>query len=181
MVRKAGHSIHGPDAARAKLMSVPCSNATTARQRAMRALAAVTLYLLCAGCTEGPANCRGEVEAAFERLRTSDRAYRKETIYIVSDDQTFHETAEFLQPDRMRAITNNGVPGYGTVEVIRIGPRAWSSDGGWHEWEAGLAQEIYGAGMDFSLLPDRAVPLVPVDAVFECLGRVEFKGKAYIG
>jgi len=117
------------------------------------------------------ANCRGKVEAAFERRRTSGRTYRKEMISIVSDHQTLHETAEFLPPDRMREITND-------VEIIRIGPRAWSSEGGWHEWEPGLAELIYGAGMDFSLLPDRAVPLVPV---FECLGTIEFKGKAYIG
>jgi hypothetical protein len=129
--------------------------------------------------------CRDEVAAAFERLRTSGLAYRKETIYVVSDQQTFHETSEFLPPDRMRQITTNGVPSYGTVETVRVGPRAWSNERAspyvkeeWHEWEPGLAEEIYSAGMDFSARPDRAVP---VDTAFECLGRVELKGKVHIG
>jgi hypothetical protein len=80
----------------------------------------------------------------------------------------------------MREIRNIGAPGYGTVELIRIGPRAWSNETGWHEWESNLAQEIFGrgAGMDVSVWPDRAVP---EKVVFQCLGRVEFKGMAYIG
>jgi hypothetical protein len=79
----------------------------------------------------------------------------------------------------MRKIENNGVAGYVTVETIRNGPQAWSNEEGgrWREWEHGLAQEIYDAGMDFSL-PD---PAVPANAAFECLDRVEFKGRMYIG
>jgi len=150
----------------------------------VKTLAAVTFSLLCAGCAETPTNCRDEVSAAFERLRSSGRPYRKETVVVVSDQHTYHATAEYLPPDRMREITNNGVPGYGTVEVIRVGARAWdrelSKGWRWREWEPGLAQEIYGhgAGMDVSVWPDRAVP---EKAVFECLGRAEFKGTAYIG
>jgi len=144
----------------------------------VKTLAVAICTLVCAGCAETPATCREEVVAAFERLRTSDRPYRKETVIVVSDQQTYHAIAEFLPPDRMREISNNGVPGYGTVEVIRVGPRAWSNERGWREWDPGLAQEIYGAGMDFSALPDRAVP---ADTAFECLGRVEFKGTAHVG
>jgi hypothetical protein len=155
-------------------------HAATDRQRAAKILAAVAFSLLCAGCTETARNCRDEVAAAFERLRTSGRPYRKETVIVVSDQQTYHATAEYIPPDRMREITNIGAPGYGTVELIRIGPRAWSNESGWREWESGLAQEIYGrgAGMDVSVWPDRAVP---ENAVFECLGRVEFKGTPYTG
>jgi hypothetical protein len=39
-------------------------------------------------------------------------------------------------------------------------------------------QMEFAKGKDFSTLPERPVP---ADAVFECLGRVEFKGTAYIG
>jgi hypothetical protein len=42
-------------------------------QRAVKTLAVATVSLLCGGCTETPANCRDEVAAAFERLRTSGR------------------------------------------------------------------------------------------------------------
>ena len=149
------------------------------RKFAMKTLVVAAFSLLCAGCNEAPVNCRGEVAAAFERLRTSGQPYRKETVTVVGDHRTFHETSEFLPPDRMRQITSNGIPGYGTVETIRVGARAWSKEKeGWQEWEPGLAQLIYSAGMDFSTRPDRAVP---AHTVFECLGRVEFQGTAYLG
>jgi hypothetical protein len=158
----------------------PANGAAMDRQRAVKTLAAVAFSLVCAGCTETPRDCREEVAAAFERLRTSGRSYRKETVIVVSDQQTYHAAAEYVPPDRMREITNIGAPGYGTVELIRIGPRAWSNESGWREWESNLAQEIYGrgAGMDVSVWPDRAVP---EKTVFKCLGRVEFRGMAYIG
>lgn len=150
----------------------------------MKILAVAVLSLLCAGCSESPTKCRDEVAAAFERLRTSGRPYRKETVYIVRDQQTYRETAEFVPPDRMRQVTSYGVSGSATVEFIRVGARAWDREWSqrwrWREWEPGLAQDIYrrGAGMDVSVWPDRAVP---ENAVFECLGRVVFKGTAYIG
>jgi hypothetical protein len=134
--------------------------------------------LLCACCSRVPANCRDEVVAAYERLKTSGRPYRKETV-IVDERRTFHEIAEFVPPDRMREFTNRGVPGYEMEEMIRIGSRAWSNEGGrWSEWEPGLAEEIYGESMDFSLLPDRIVTRAPE---FECLGRVDYKGGRYFG
>jgi len=139
---------------------------------------AVAVFILLSAGLEAPASCRDQVAAAFERLRISMRPYRKETTIVVSPQQTFHQVAEFLPPDRLREITNNGAPGYGTSEVIRIGPRAWSNERGWREWEPGLAQEIYGEAMDFLSLPDRAVP---ANLAFECLERVVFKGAVYIG
>jgi hypothetical protein len=156
-------------------------------QRAVKMLLVAAFSLLCAVCTEASADCRDEVAAAFERLRTSGRPYRKEVTFVVSDQQTFHQTAEFVPPDRMREITNDGVPGHGTGETIRVGPRIWSNPltflgfplpWGWREVDPWLAQDIFKAGMDISVLPDRAVP---ANAVFECLGMVEFKGTAYIG
>jgi hypothetical protein len=57
------------------------------------------------------------------------RPYRKEVTFVVGGQQHFHGTVEFLPPDRMREITNNGVPGYGTVETIRVGQRAWLNSG----------------------------------------------------
>ena len=153
------------------------------RQRAVKTLAVATFALLCAACTEASADCRDDVAAAFERLRTSGRPYRKEVTSDVSDQQTVRGTAEFLPPDRMREITNNGVAGYGTVETIRVGTRAWlNSVAGWpwgcREWDPVFIQMIFEAGKDLSTLPD---PVIPADDVFECLGRVEFKGTAYLG
>jgi hypothetical protein len=133
------------------------------------------------------ADCRDEVAAAFERLKTSGRPYRKEIIFVASDGLTFHGTAEFLPPDRMREITNNGVAGYGTNETIRVGQRAWSNTGGWpwdsrwpwgwREWDAWMMQAIRERGRP----PALADSPIPANVEFECLGRVEFEGSAYIG
>jgi hypothetical protein len=132
----------------------------------------VVATLLCGVCTEVSADCRDEVAAAFERLRTSGRPYRKEVTWVISDQQTSHATVEFLPPDRMREITTNGVPGYWAFETIRVGQRAWSKMGvwpwSWREWDPGSVQTV---------LEER----VPADAVFECLGRVEYRGTAYLG
>src|SRR5262245_40971645 len=86
------------------------------RHRAVKTLAVAAFAVLCASCTETPTNCRDEVAAAFERLRTSGRPYRKEMVIIVSDQQTYRQIAEYVPPDRMREITTIGAPGYGTVE-----------------------------------------------------------------
>ena len=152
-------------------------------QHALKTLAVATVALL-SGCTENPANCRDEVAAAFERLRTSGRPYRRTTV-IISDQRTYRESAEYIPPDRMREITDRGIPGDETSEVVRVGAQAWdrtlSTRWSWHAWKPGDVQLIYGAnslGMDFSIWPDR---VVPERHVFECLGRVVFKGMAYVG
>jgi hypothetical protein len=149
----------------------------------VKTLMVAIVALLCAGCAEATATCRDEVVAAFGRLRTSGLPYRRETTIVVNNQQTYRETAEYLPPDRLRNVTDPGSVDVGTSEVIRVGARAWerqSKRWSWDEWEPGLAQEIYGgsAGMDFSIWPDR---IVPEQLVFECLGRVEFKGTAYVG
>ena len=93
------------------------------------------------------ADCQDEVAAAFERLRTSGRPHRKEMTNIINDQQTYHETSEFVPPDRMREITNSGVAGYGSDETIWVGPRAWSNNvegwpWTWREWDASLVQTM---------------------------------------
>jgi hypothetical protein len=156
--------------------------AALARQFAMTILAAATFALLCGVCTEASADCRDEVVAAFERLRNSGRPYRKEVTWVISDQQTSHATLEFLPPDRMREITTNGVPGYGAFQTIRVGQRAWTKMGiwpwSWREWDPGSMQTALEKGKDFSALSDHPIP---ADAVFACLGRVEYRGTAYLG
>jgi hypothetical protein len=149
--------------------------AARARQFAMTILAVATFALLCGVCTEASAECRDEVAAAFARLRNSGRPYRKEVTWVISDQQTAHATVEFLPPDRMREITSNGVPGYGAFETIRVGQRAWTKMGlwpwSWREWDP--------ASMP-TASEERDHP-IPADAVFECLGRVAYRGTAYLG
>jgi hypothetical protein len=153
-------------------------------------------------------DCRDEVAAAFERLRTSGRPYRREVTsdisdpFIVGDRKTFRGTAEFLPPDRTREITNV-VPGHRTDETIRVGQRAWSNwaggwPWGWFEWDFRLRDRwrdvakdgpadgangtaglmIFEAGKDFSFLRN---PVIRTDDVFKCLGEVKFKDTAYLG
>jgi hypothetical protein len=147
---------------------------------AVKTLAVAVFALLYAVCTEASADCWDEVATAFELLRTSGRPYRKEVTFVVIDQQTFHGTAEFLPPDRMREVTSNGVAGYGAFETIQVGQRAWSSPGGypwsWREWDPSLM--IFKADKDFSTLRDRPVP---ADTMFACLGKVEFNGTEYLG
>jgi hypothetical protein len=166
-----------------------------------------TFALLCAGCTKASADCRGEVAAAFERLRTSGRPYRMETTSVISSQQTSRQTSEFVPPDRVRGATTNGVRGYGPTETIRIGQRAWLNEAGgwpwgWREWDPRLADDllarmekipadvvgarmrIFMEGRDFAVFHFLFLQnhdSIPAGAVFECLGKVEFEGTTYIG
>jgi hypothetical protein len=71
------------------------------RQRDVRLRVTAVLAFLVAGSTAVSADCRGEVEAAFERLETLDRPYRSEMTI-----GTYRETTEFIPPDRMRQIVD---------------------------------------------------------------------------
>jgi hypothetical protein len=142
-----------------------------------------TFCLLSAGCTERPKNCRDEVASVFERLQTSGRPYRKET--VLGDHQTLHEISEFFPPDRMRKIEINDVTGYGTVETIRIGARAWTNKGGsWREFEPAFdaAEITTRMGSWRYMYHDQGPPdPLPASLAFECLGKVSFKGRVYKG
>jgi hypothetical protein len=123
-------------------------------------------------------DCRDEVAAAFERRKTSGRPYREETT-VTTDRRTFHETVEFVPPDQMR-LSNNSI-WIMNEYYIRIGQRAWANwtpfPWGWREEYADprFIQMKLRASDDFA-----AVLNVP-PKVYECLGRVEFEGTAYLG
>jgi hypothetical protein len=185
------------------------------RRHAMKTLAVATAALLCAACTEALADCRDEVAAAFERLKTSGRPYRMETASVISGQQTSHKTSEFVPPDRMRVVMSNGVPGYSPDETIQVGQRAWlNEDGGWpwgwREWDprpaddllarmekipaddvdarARIFREVRGLAISSPAFARSWVHFlalqnhpIPADAVFECLGKVEFEGTVYLG
>jgi len=152
------------------------SVAWNARHRAAGAL--VVLALLGAGCSEEAVlpGCQGEVVAAFKRLKTSGRPYRKVTVMAVNGQGDFRQTFEFIPPDRRRQVTDNGVPGYGPVETIQVGARTWfrqsHANGGWSDWER--SEIALTAG------PVRK-DVAGDEEVFACLGEVEFSGKIYIG
>jgi hypothetical protein len=173
----------------------------------MKTLAVATFALLCVGCTKASADCREDVAAAFEHLKTSGLPYRMEKIVVISGQQTYRRMSEFVPPDRMRGISSNGVQGYLPTETIRVGQRAWLNESGgwpwgWREWDPRPADDLVarmektpadddGARMRiFREARDSAVRnflllqndySIPADAMFECLGRVEFDGAVYLG
>jgi hypothetical protein len=122
-------------------------------------------------------NCRDEVVAAFERLKTSGRPYRKETA-VTLDRRTYNETVEFVPPDQMR-LSDNGL-WIMNAYYIRTGRRAWAN---WSPFPWGWSEEypnpgflqMHTAGNEFTVMPN-----VPPLA-YECLGRVDFEGMAYVG
>ncbi len=129
-------------------------------------------------------DCRGEVAAAFERLKTSGRPYRKETTTVVSVpgyEGTFHELAEFLPPDRMR-LKSNGLDGYRWFETILVGEIMWTNELTFLGFLLPWGWQVTGVGpLLLSGDMDRDIRAVPADTVFECLGTVEFGGATYIG
>jgi len=124
------------------------------------------------------ADCRDEVLAAFRQLKTSDRPYREETTTTI-DGRTYRETVEFVPPDQVRLSGNFGWVMH--AYYVGIGPRAWANwspfPWGWSEEgpDARLTQMKLAANADYA-----AVLNVP-PPVYACLGRVKFKGMAYLG
>ncbi len=113
---------------------------------------------------------RAEVEAAFVKqhegpwrtriLSKSDAGIDQEQIY------------DYQPPDRMHRTVKVADQ---TVETIGVGRWAWSADGGaWRELDAAYARVVV-THMHAALAPPKA----SVD--FNCLGKVEFGGKTYLG
>jgi hypothetical protein len=142
------------------------------RQRDVRLRVTAVLAFLVAGSTAVSADCRGEVEAAFQRLEMPDRPYRSENTF-----ETYRETTEFIPPDRMRTIVDypddwmlrilEYFTGQGPFERIQIGNRMWMRENKtWVEYPAPA-----------TLPPE---PLPP-ETTFVCLEAVAFEGKTYAG
>jgi hypothetical protein len=150
------------------------SAARDERWRTAGTLAAVIFSLVVAGCAEGPppAACRSDVVTAFRRLQ--GWPYRRESVVAGSGraQRASRQISEFLPPDRLRVVEDNGVPGYAQYERIEIGARKWSRQGGrLYELDREEGGDI-AAWLGWN---------APRDEAFACLGRVEFKGRIYIG
>jgi len=92
---------------------------------------AAVLALLVANSSAALADCRAEVEVAFQKLQMPGRAYRREatmaSIVHVADargGQVLRETVEFILPDRKRRILDY-VGDQPSSEWIRVGERTW--------------------------------------------------------
>jgi len=137
---------------------------------------ATVLALLVANSSAALADCRAEVEAAFQKLQMPGRAYRRVTtmtsVVHVADSrglQVRGETAEFILPDRKRRIVDY-VGDQPSSEWIRVGERTWMHEGQqWLEGYVWMDKDIFLSGVWSHRMS------------FECLGEVVFEGKTYAG
>jgi hypothetical protein len=127
---------------------------------------AVCLCLCVAGNTATAADCGPKVEAEFQKLRTSGRAYRIET-EVAGDQQGRAEIFEFAPPDRMR-LKYRFKEAAEWAEFVRLGDRVWD-----HEKE--LPGELA------KVFDEHTERLGRPLGAFECLGPVKFAGKTYTG
>lgn len=156
------------------------------RRRDVSLPVAAAFAFFVAASTVAWADCRGEVEAAFQKLEKPDRPYRSEaTVW------GYRGTIEFIPPDRVRriAVPPDWMPGnWGSadwlrrilnylarsdpIETIQIGNRRWMHEN--KKWvEYGSAPKISPTG-----LPP---PEMTSDTAFACLEAIAFGGKTYTG
>ena len=137
---------------------------------------ATVLALLVPNNSAALADCRAEVEVAFQKLQMPGRAYRRATtmasVVHVADSrglQVRGETAEFILPDRKRRIVDY-VGDQPSSEWIRVGERTWMHEGQqWLEGYVWMDKDIFLSGVWSHRMS------------FECLGEVVFEGKTYAG
>lgn len=125
------------------------------------------------------ADCRAEIDAAFQKLQMPGRAFRRVTtidpiVPVIGPRgvRILGETAEFIPPDRERRILEyiGGRPPNPPNELIRVGERAWTRQGQqWLEGSHWMDQYIPPSGV------------ARAQTLFECLGTVVFEGKTYAG
>ena len=157
---------------------------TMIRVRDVILQAATLLTALVVDSTAVWADCRSEVEAAFQKLEMPDRPYRSEMTITGPDltlSQAHRETTEFIPPDRMRRIADSPYwfvrilfyfMGQDPIETIRIGDRTWERvDKKWVE-------SPYGPKFPQETFPFKALPS---HTAFACLEAVRFEGRTYAG
>jgi hypothetical protein len=136
---------------------------------------AAVLVLLIVDNSAVLADCRAEVEAAFQKLKMPGRAYRRVTTMASSVHvaprgvRILRETAEFIPPDRKRRILEY-VGSQPPTEMMRVGERTWMRQyQAWFEGYGWVDQDTFSSGVGST------------KTLFECLGIVAFEGKTYAG
>jgi hypothetical protein len=131
---------------------------------------ALSLLLALPGGTAA-ADCKSDVNAAFEKLRAS-KAFRMKTT-IVNEQGSLKMSVDYVLPDRMHQKVSLST-GSGPLELIVIGTKAWSNNGqGWAEMPANFAEHVAGQIKQSIAEPP------PSNSDFTCLGDKELEGKSY--
>jgi hypothetical protein len=117
------------------------------------------------------ADCKSDVNAAFEKLRAS-KAFRMKTT-IVNEQGSLKMSVDYVLPDRMHQKVSLSTSS-GPLELIVIGTKAWSNNGqGWAEMPANFAEHVAGQ------IKQTVAQAPPNDSDFTCLGDKELEGKSY--
>ncbi len=116
------------------------------------------------------ADCRADVEAAFEKQRTASPGYRV-VAEQMQDNGKVEITIDYMQPDRMYqkvVAPNERAP----IETIAVGKWAWGNMGsGWEELQPQFAQSVTAHAHSTLAEPAKAA------GEFDCLGKVTVDGK----
>ncbi|MCC7252716.1 hypothetical protein [Hyphomicrobium sp.] len=133
----------------------------------------VAALIALAACVPAHADCKGEVDQAFAKLRGS-KGFRLETTIVHEQQGTLHMTVDYELPDRMHQRVSLG-DSQSKMETIAIGSKVWSNQGqGWNEVPANFAEVISRQLKETVAEPSKS----KLD--YECLGEATFEGKSYL-
>lgn len=136
----------------------------------MRIILAASL-LFVSGPAFADVSCKGQVDAAFAKLRDAGK-FRLETT-IKNKDGTLKMQADYVLPDRMHQTVTLGGEG-AAMEMIVVGKKAWSNQGGgWAELPEAFAQTVANQ------IKDTVADAPKVSTEYKCVGDKEFEGKTY--
>jgi hypothetical protein len=136
----------------------------------MRIILAASL-LFVSGPAFADVSCKGQVDAAFAKLRDAGK-FRLETT-IKNKDGTLKMQADYVLPDRMHQTVMLGGEG-AAMEMIVVGKKAWSNQGGgWAELPEAFAQTVANQ------IKDTVADAPKVSTDYKCVGDKEFEGKTY--
>lgn len=131
----------------------------------------LAISLVAASHSGAYADCKSDVDAAFDKLRAS-KSFRLKTA-IVNPQGSLKMTVDYVLPDRMHQKVSVST-GSGPLELIVIGTKAWSNNGqGWAEMPASFAEHVAGQIKQSVAAPP------PNSNDFSCLGDKELEGKTY--
>ncbi len=120
------------------------------------------------------ADCKGEVEAAFEKQRTRAPGYHVTAEHSQGEGKA-EISIDYVLPDRMQqkiTAPNERAP----IETIAVAKWAWGNMGaGWEELQPQFAQTVTAHVHEMLAEPIKA------EGDYACLGKVTVDGKEYLG
>lgn len=142
--------------------------------RSVIAAGAAALTLAAPLAAARAADCRAEVEAAFEKQRTHTPGYHVEAEQF-QDAGAVKISLDYVLPDRM---SQKILPPHdkNAVETIAVSRWAWGNmGGGWEELQPQFAQSVVAHVSETLGKPVKA------GGTFECLGKTTVDGRELIG